>query len=1139
MTVNRPDSHTESIATWLTSLDLHQYIAVFDQHEITPEQLSSLDHELLKEMGIHPIGHRIKILDSLAAPQDDATDHSNDPATAPVTGTTTDHGTVPDSGFRTLSVVFIDLADSTRLSESIDPEAFRRIILAYQETCSAALTQHGGFIARYFGDGILAYFGYPKAFEDDAANAARAALQALAEFEKISPSLHADSLTATSIRIGIATGQTLVGDIVGEGASQEATAVGRVPNMAARVQSKAAAGQIMLCPETAQLLQGRFSLTSTGSHQLKGIQQPQELFQLLQENAYTGRFERHVTIGLQPLVGRQQELEYLQQAINRDAKQPVVTTIIGDAGIGKSRLIHEYKNELRRQDYTLLTGHCTQDADQSPYRPFIDLIKRFCDRQATLSPNHNVSTTELLKPFAKDANSLDYLLHLMGERHLDPEAIPPELSGLATENALLAFLHTVAATTTAVVFIEDTHWIDNASAALIERYLSSSAPALNWIFTSRPVDSSVLVLPDAIRHKTLTLQPLNATEINMLVENCLQQHQAHSDTDISDIVSRCDGNPLFAEEIARHVANTSASGNLPATIDSLLQQQFDQLEPALQNCLRKASVLGRQFELQTLEQMSAEDPSLSTAVESLMHSNILARDDESEQLVFKHALIRDTVYHGMLQDLRKELHLSAARAFETIYADNLQVAVDALASHYQHTNDTAKKTEYLIRSGDRALTLYSLDAAETRFEQVLSILENNASDDNLSARGEIVLKLSRVYYFQHNFKRINERIQPYLQILSAPQHSAIYSRLLSECGYANVFRGACAEGVDQLQTALKLGEARQNQSTIGYANLGLSWYYGHWHVDDHQRTDTLFVQCFEKAAACGRQQSDLWLESKAWMSAGCYYMSRGRYDDALKCAEHLYALSKTHDDPRPKGLGLYVHSMIHCLSENYEAGLELANTALETSISPLDRVTGQAAQAYARLMLGEHEKALADFRRLLERVERTEFRVVSYYNIETLYGLAQILSGSMRAGELHILDARRRYKQYGLAMAEANAHYFIGRFYSVVTLSDERPPLSVMMKNATYLMRIIPRIRSLAIRELTHARHFLAKAGNIGLSADAAWLLYQLISERNDQQAEAYLGEAKALAQQAGHHSLLQMIETATAVSSPAVNIDG
>lgn len=906
MTANRPDSHPESIATWLNSLDLPQYISVFSQHEVTTEQLSSLDHGLLKEMGIQPIGHRIKILDSLAAPQQLATDQTSDPVEQGASdrdhaSDSTPDRTAPESSYRTLSVVFIDLADSTRLSESIDPEAFRKIILTYQEACTAALTQHGGFIARYFGDGILAYFGYPKAFEDDAANAAKAALQAMSDFEKVSQSLHTDTLTATSIRIGIATGQTLVGDIVGEGASQEATAVGRVPNMAARVQSKANAGEIMLCPDTAQLLQGRFRLTSTGMHELKGIQQTQELFRLLQENTNAGRFERHVTIGLQPLVGRQRELEYLQHSITRNAARPVVRTIIGDAGIGKSRLIHEYKNELRRQDYTWLTGHCTQDADQSPYRCFIDLIKRFCDRQATLSPTQ--SATELLQSFAKDASSLDYLLHLIGERHLDLEAIPPELSGLATENALLDFLHAVAATTTTVVFIEDTHWIDNASAALIMRYLSSPAATLNWIFTSRPVDDSALMLPDATQHETLTLQPLNATEINTLVENCLQQHQAPGATDIRDIVSRCDGNPLFAEEIARHVANTSASGNLPATIDSLLQQQFDQLEPALQSCLRKASVLGRQFELQTLEHMSAADPSLSTAVESLINSNILARDDESDHLAFKHALIRDTVYHGMLQDHRKELHLSAARAFETIYAGNLQVAVDTLASHYQHTDETTKKIEYLIRSGDRALTLYSLDAAETRFEQVLSILKSNASEDNLSARGEIVLKLSRVYYFQHNFKKINEHIQPYLEILSAPAHTAIYSRLLSECGYANVFRGACVEGVEQLQTALELGSAQQNESTIGYANLGLSWYYGHWHIDNHQRTDTLFVQCFEQAAACGRQQSDLWLESKAWMSAGCYYMSRGRYGEALECAEHLYTLSNTHDDPRPKGLG--------------------------------------------------------------------------------------------------------------------------------------------------------------------------------------------------------------------------------------------
>lgn len=209
----------KSISRWLAALELSQYAKVFEENDIHPNQLSSLDHSLLKELGISSMGHRIKILDSLKPDKKDT-------STAPA---------APDSGYRTISVVFIDLADSTALSESIDPESFRQLILNYQDVCSNAITQYGGFIARYFGDGILAYFGYPAADEDDTTNSARAALSALQAFAEYSTQTNLHDLPQLSVRIGIATGQTLVGDIVGEGASQEATALGRIPNLAARV----------------------------------------------------------------------------------------------------------------------------------------------------------------------------------------------------------------------------------------------------------------------------------------------------------------------------------------------------------------------------------------------------------------------------------------------------------------------------------------------------------------------------------------------------------------------------------------------------------------------------------------------------------------------------------------------------------------------------------------------------------------------------------------------------------------------------------------------------------------------------------------------------------------------------------------
>lgn len=1104
----------KSISRWLAALELSQYAKVFEENDIHPNQLSSLDHSLLKELGISSMGHRIKILDSLKPDKKDT-------STAPA---------APDSGYRTISVVFIDLADSTALSESIDPESFRQLILNYQDVCSNAITQYGGFIARYFGDGILAYFGYPAADEDDTTNSARAALSALQAFAEYSTQTNLHDLPQLSVRIGIATGQTLVGDIVGEGASQEATALGRIPNLAARVQSCADGGEVMLCEETATLLQGRFNLEPMGDQHFKGIESPQTLYRLLSENQNATRFEHRVSIGLHPLVGRETEFNLLLDLVTNNSDSSSITHITGEAGIGKSRLLHELQQTLDNRQIRFLSGQCSPDATNTPYYPLVNLIKRFCaistgsndvtaPREATLrnALNH-------LHPTGN--SEVDFLLQLLGQDQQQLAHLPPELSGKATEDALLWFLSVMAKSVLRIIIIEDIHWIDSASIKVIERYLAdNNQPALTWIVTQRSGTQSLLNAGKPGERTVIELDRLTTSQIKVLIANSLGESDLPRDR-INEVVDRCDGNPLFAEEIIRQIDKTNPDGEIPATIDSMFQQQFDSLDPGLQQCLRNASVLGREFSLEALVLMPQHDRNITNAIDTLRDNNIITDSPDSGFLAFKHALIRDAVYNSMLRDLRNSLHLCAAEAIESIYTDNPLSVVDTLASHYAHTDQTEKKVEYLLKSGDRSLSLYSLDAAETRFEQALSTLETDLSENNLIQRAEIALKLCRVFYFQYNFRRIVERAQPYLDILSATKHPTIYSRLLSECGYANVFRGAAEQGKMQLSEALKLGELHGNPETIGYASLGLSWYYAHWCSAGPKHVTTAFEHAFRTASKCGQDTSDLWLESKAWMSAGCFHLSRGRFNQAIECCEYLYQLSDNSNDPRPRGLGHYIHSVVMSFQEDYVSALKFANTALQNSISPLDRVTSEAAAIYARLMSGEHHSALTEYRELLNRVERNEFRVISFYNIDAPYGLALILSGSMSAGEQHIWSTMRRYQSFGLVMADACAHYYVGKFYAIVALSDERPSLPVMLKNATYLMRIVPRIYSLAVRELTKALDGFEEAGNVGFSADAAWVLFQLYKKKKQhRKADALLKRANKLARQSGHSTILNAIE--------------
>ena len=1102
-----------STREWLESISLGQYTSSFEANEIDLSQLSTLDHALLKEIGVNILGHRLKMLETIKSP--DAEINQAHPFSEDT----------PDAAYRVISVVFVDLVDSTPLAESIDEEVFRQVILEYQETCSAALRTHGGFIARYFGDGILAYFGYPQATGEDASAAARASLLTLDNFTARKSYFNQLTPVELSIRVGIATGRTLVGDIVGIGASQQATALGRVPNLAARVQSAAATDQIMVCGDTATLLQGRFDFENTGQHRLKGIETPQTIFQLLGEHAASSRFERALSRGLNSFVGRKAELQRLFHQLLSENNKAGVALITGDAGIGKSRLVYECQCLLSQSQNCYVVGHCHQEAQRTPYHPFVEILQSYCS--LTNGSVEVALADSVASALGGVAEHLPYLLQLIGQPQPTLRGLPPELTGAATERAVLHSITHIGSSPGVLLILEDIHWMDSASKSLLNRL---TLLPLRLVATSRHYTSTNMFTSKQ-NLLELHLQPLSVTQTLKLVTDC--SDDAISDQQRQHIVMQAEGNPLFAEEIARHAVRNNSSTVLPVSVDSLFQQQIDDLDSNLQRRLRCAAVLGRQFHRRTLALMSPDSYSVDEALANLLRKNLIVKESKADQFAFKHALIRDTVYSNMLREEKQLLHQSAAEAIEQIYSDNLNEVIEQLAEHYLQTDLTGKQIDYLIRSGDRALSLYSLDAAETRYNQALSALQRQAGEKRIDLIADTLLKLSRVYYFQYEFKNIVEQIEPFLEEHDTQLSAHVRSRLLSECGYANVFRGRCSTGVDQLNLALEMSDSHQDRATIGYAHIGLSWYYGHWHNAPTSEINRLFKHSFKLALKCGKQTDDLWLQSKAWMSAGCFYMAHSTFDKALKCSKRLCELANLHNDPRPKGMALYIQSTVEGLMENYDRARELAHEGIETSISPLDKVISRAALVYANMMLGEHEQAVADFRSLRDRLEATEFRVVSFYSVDAPYGLAQILAGSMNAGENHITRAATRYHQFGLNKALANGNFYKAKYYAMIALSNDRPSLSVMLKNASYLIRLIPRVRQRAIEQSQLAFSQLSEKGSIGLAAETAWLLHQLnsTSKRHNDTVD-WQRIASELAELSGHTHLLEQTKV---LASPGV----
>jgi len=357
------------VADWLRRLDLGQYEAAFRENSVTPDLLLSLTPEDLKDLGITAVGHRRRLLNAIVALRTDGAARDSDPlAQSQASGAASDGSSaVSTAERRQISVMFCDVIDFTALSSRLDPEELSAVIRGYQDRVATTVKRFGGFIARYVGDGVLIYFGWPQAHETDAERAVSAALAVVEEIARAP--VRTERL---QVRIGIATGLVIVGEPIGTGDARQQTAVGETPNLAARLQNLASPNSIVIDAVTRRQIGGLFDCRDLGASVLKGLPDPVPTWQVLAGTAVESRFEALRAAIMTPLVGRQEELDLLQRRwLRATSGEGQVVLLSGEPGIGKSRLIVELEQRIAAEAYVSLRYFCSPHYQDSPLRPII------------------------------------------------------------------------------------------------------------------------------------------------------------------------------------------------------------------------------------------------------------------------------------------------------------------------------------------------------------------------------------------------------------------------------------------------------------------------------------------------------------------------------------------------------------------------------------------------------------------------------------------------------------------------------------------------------------------------------------------------------------------------------------------------
>jgi len=717
---------------WLEQQGLGKYAGLLAENEVDLEVLPELEESDLEKLGL-ALGPRKKLLKAIRDLG------ASEMATAPARSAPL-RAPSQDAERRQLTVMFADLVGSTELSQQLDPEDLRDINRAYQAAVTAAIEKYAGYVARYMGDGVLAYFGYPQAHEDDAERALRAGLELIDAVSRLEVGMD------LSVRVGVASGPVVVGDIVGEGAAQESAVVGETPNLAARLQATADPNTLIVSAATEHLVAGRFDLEPLAQQTLKGIARPVSAYRVRAVREVS-RFEATRESRFTPLVGRDEELEILLRrwtlAVDGEGQAVLLS---GEAGVGKSRIVQALQDALAGSGCSRILYFCLPYHQSSAFHPVIEQLERVNRIESGQSAGEKLNAlneaagklqlnADETVPFFAELLSIPY------EGSYAALDLTPEQLRRRILDVLVNSVEAMASQEPVLFVVEDVHWIDPSTqdflGHLIERIRNTRALV---VVTHRPEYEPPW--RDYPNVTAIALNNLGRRDSAAMIAAVSGGGRLPEST-IEEIIDRTDGVPLFIEEITAALSETAmgsgtvstqprgvapGTGNIPSTLQDLLMERLDRLAHVKETA-QLAAVIGRSFSLELLKAVSAQDAeTLEQALMRLVESGLVyGRRGVESTYDFKHALVRDAAYQSLLKRDRQACHRRIAAAMSAAALEN--PPLELIAHHFEEGGVADEAAQRWRKAGERALGQFAHVEAISDFNRALLALKSVPSGD--------------------------------------------------------------------------------------------------------------------------------------------------------------------------------------------------------------------------------------------------------------------------------------------------------------------------------------------------------------------------------------------------------------------------
>ncbi len=1044
-----------------------------------------------------------------------------------------------------ITVLFSDLSGYTAMSERLDPEEVKEITSRIFAQISEIITEYEGFVEKFVGDAVMALFGVPKSYEDDPIRAIKAAREIHELVDALSPDIENSVGQPITMHTGINTGLVVTGKVDMEKGTHGVA--GDTINLASRLSSLAKSGEILVGPDTYRQAEGHFTFEGPKPTTVKGKAEPIQVHKVLSPK------ERPVTIhrlsGLRAeLIGRKAEVGHLREAVKnlREGKGGIFS-VRGDAGTGKSRLVEEFRATLDLKDIQWLEGHAYAYSQNIPYYPLIDLLNRVFQIEEG-DPHEKVrekveSGIETL--VGEKGDIVPYVGGLYSLSYPELEDVSPEFWKSRLQGATLNIISALAQRAPTVFFLEDLHWADPSFVELLRYILLQVRQPAIVLCVYRPVFSlftSHQLSGVGKFYQEIRLQGLSLSEAQDMLESLLETETIPSDLK-RFVQDKAEGNPFYLEELVNSliesetlirdngswkIARPITESDISSTINGVISGRLDRLDKETKSVLQEASVIGRAFFYEILYCITGLKDKMDQSLRILERLDLIRAKtlQPDMEYIFKHALIQEVVYSGILKKERKAIHENIGLVMEQLFQGRLPEFYETLAFHFQNGQSAYKAIDYLMKSGEKSIKRYAVDEAHQYYLKAFNSLNDivEKSEDHYTLLLDLLIKWAHVFYYRGDFKGMYDLFSSHERIADSTNDNLKAGMFYAWLGQSFWAREEFRVFEQYLLKALEPAEKIKNQKVIGYSCMYLSWNCSE-------------LGRFEEAILFGKRaqemsafiQSDQYLFYNSLAAIGYAYWYMGEKKKAIAVGKNLLEYGNKHSNIRSMVMGNFIIGNAYNLEGDFQSAISYYKKALQISADPF-------FSQFPRMMLGMNyilvEQPL--------EAER-ELKIVSDFGqkfglevigrpAEIFLGVVSILKGNIKQGLTKIHEGIQICNENGRKSLLPILEYTLGKIYLQLTENPKPIDLSVIAKNIGFLIWNLPIAAKKAEKHLKNAIKIAQEIGAKGILGQAYLDLGILHKAKNrDDKARECLKSAIQLLEQCEAEIYLKQAKEAMA----------